>query len=210
MQASRKRTAAGGTMPRTRPAARPIDWSRKRRPIASSSTARVRGTATPRLTSQKPQYLALKGRVRVSTIAVARLEAVMAWPGAATVTAPDIHPGSSHGYWLPRAAEPWGASTSWIRRGAATTAATPAKSSQARRQRINARPAAMTATAKRLCTWMTGSSPTRRPATATSKSRARARSKTARSSTRDATTTSKPSIRVRWGSHQANSGVYHS
>ena len=68
----------------------------------------------------------------------------------------------------------------------------------------------MTATAKRLCTWITGRRPTRRPATATSKSRARARSKTARSSTRAATTTSKPSIRVRWGSHQAKSGVYHS
>jgi len=36
-----------------------------------------------------------------------------------------------------------------------------------------------------------------------------ARSKTARRSTRDATTTSKPSMRVRWGSHQAKSGVYH-
>ena len=133
---------------------------------------------------------------------------VTEWPRVA-LKAPDIQPGSNHGYLLPRATDPWGASMSWITRGAATSAATPAKSSQARRHRIAARPMAMTAMAKRLWTWMIGRSPTRSPATPTSKSRARARSKTARRSTRDATTTSKPSMRVRWGSHQAKSGVYH-
>src|SRR5438105_120100 len=204
MPARKSSSRGAGTSPRARVAIAPTRPGIHRQAATITATTES-GTATPTLTIQNPHHSgATSWRNAWPTARNA--------PPAEMSILPDAlasQPGSNHGYALPAAADPCGATATWTRRGAASTADTASSASHPRRECRSASTSSTRASAMNVWMCTSGSSPSNPPATANVDHAFPGSRHAATTRIRVTSAVAKPYAMVRCGSHQASSGVYH-